>query len=85
MDGAIAKFWQAADHMVDTVVGRLPALIIAAIIFVLFYLFSFLVSSLIGRAVPAHRQNLGVVFARLTGWATVLIGFLRRFPGRISA
>jgi small-conductance mechanosensitive channel len=75
----LEKFWDAADHMVDSVVGRLPALIIAVIVFVIFYALSLLVSHLIRRATPQHRQNLGVVFARLTGGATILVGFLVAF------
>jgi hypothetical protein len=79
MNLTIGKFWQAADHMLDTVVGRLPALMVAVLIFVLFYGLSLLVSRFIRRATPQRRQNLAVVFARLIGGATILIGFLVAF------
>ncbi len=79
MSSTLVKFWDAADHMVDSVVGRLPALLVAIIVFVLFYFISLFVGRLIRRATPQHRQNLGMVFARLTAGVTILVGFLVAF------
>jgi small conductance mechanosensitive channel len=79
MDSTIAKFWDAAHKMLDSLVARLPALIVAAIVFVLFYAFSVLVTHIIRRATPRRRQNLGVVFGRLIGGACILLGFLVAF------
>jgi small conductance mechanosensitive channel len=70
------KFWDAARHMVETIISRLPSLILACIVFFLFYVLSILVSRIIRRSTRGHRQNLGVVFARLLGAATILLGGL---------
>lgn len=65
--------------MIDSVIDRLPALIVGIIAFFLFYALSFLAARFVGHAVSRRRQNLGVVFARLIQGATVMIGFLYRF------
>jgi small conductance mechanosensitive channel len=74
-----AKFWDSADHMVESLVVRLPSLLLGMIVFFLFYLLSIVVSRLIRRTTRKYRPNLGVVFARLTGAATILLGFLVAF------
>ena len=79
MHSNVAKFWESARHMVDSFIARLPAFILGVIVFFLFYLLSGLVSSVIHRTTRKYRPNLGVVFARLTGAATVLLGFLVAF------
>ena len=71
-----AKFWDSADHMVDSLVVRLPSLLLGLVVFFLFYLLSIVVSRLIRRTTRKYRPNLGMVFARLTGAATILLGFL---------
>lgn len=70
------KFWEAARHMVEGVISRLPSLILASIVFLLFYILSIFVSGLIRRSTRGHRENLGVVFSRLIGAATILLGLL---------
>jgi small conductance mechanosensitive channel len=65
--------------MIDSFIGRLPALIVAVFVFILFYGLSLVASRIIRQAIPHRRQNLGVVFARLTGGATILVGFLVAF------
>ena len=79
MNSAFGKFWQAGRHMVDSVVDRLPALIVGILAFVLFYVLSFLAPRFVARAVSSRRQNLAVVFARLIQGATILVGFLVSF------
>jgi len=79
MHATIAKFWQAGRHMVDTFISRLPELAVAVIVFLGFYFASALVARVIKRALHRQRQNLGVVFARLTSGATILLGFLVAF------
>jgi small conductance mechanosensitive channel len=79
MNSSFGKFWDAAHHMIDSFIGRLPALIVAVVVFILFYGLSLVVSRIIRQAIPHRRQNLGVVFARLTGGATILVGFLVAF------
>lgn len=75
----VAKFWESTDHMVDSFVVRLPALILGVIVFLLFYLLSVFVSRVIRHATRKYRPNLGMVFARLMGGATILLGFLVAF------
>jgi small conductance mechanosensitive channel len=70
------KFWESAWHMVESVILRLPSLILAIIVFVLFYALSIFVSRVIRRSTRGRRENLGLVFGRLFGWATILLGFL---------
>ncbi len=65
--------------MVETFIDRLPALAVAIVVFVIFYTLSLLTDRIIRKSVPRHRQNLGVVFARLMGGATILLGFLVAF------
>ena len=69
----------SAQHMADSFLARLPSLILAIIVFLLFYFGSVLVSRVIRHATEAHRRNLGVVFARLAGAALILLGFLVAF------
>ena len=52
---------------------------VAIVVFIGFYAFSLFVDRIIRRSVPRTRQNLGVVFARLTAGATILLGFLVAF------
>jgi small conductance mechanosensitive channel len=73
------KFWESARHMAEAVVARLPSLILAAVVFFLFYILSAVVGRVIRRTTRGHRENLGVVFSRLVGAATVLLGFLVAF------
>jgi small conductance mechanosensitive channel len=70
------EFWESARHMVEVVISRLPALILAIVVFLLFYVLSILVSRVIRRSTRGNRANLGMVFARLVGVATILLGFL---------
>jgi small conductance mechanosensitive channel len=79
MNSTFATFWEAAQSMIDRFIARLPSLIVGIIVFLLFYLLSIIVSRVILRATRKYRPNLGVVFARLTGAATILLGFLVAF------
>ena len=79
MNSSFGKFWEAAYQMVDSFFGRLPSLIVGLVVFLLFYTLSILVSRVILRTTRKYRPNLGVVFARLTGAATILLGVLVAF------
>ena len=70
------SFWQSLRHMIESVISRLPASILAIIVFLLFYALSNLVSRVIRRSTRGHRENLGIVFARLIAGAIVLLGLL---------
>jgi small conductance mechanosensitive channel len=71
-----AAFWNSLHRLGETFIGRLPALAIAVFVFVCFYLLSKVVSRFIRRATQGHRENLGVVFGRLTAAAVVMFGVL---------
>lgn len=79
MNHNLSKFSDATRHMTDTFVSRLPALVVAIIVFTLFYALSLIIARLIRQATPSRRQNLGVLFGRLGSGATVLLGFLVAF------
>jgi small conductance mechanosensitive channel len=79
MNSNFAKFWESAHQMMDNFLARLPSLIVGIIVFLLFYVLSIVVSRVILRTTRKYRPNLGVVFARLTGAATILLGFLVAF------
>jgi small-conductance mechanosensitive channel len=79
METSFGKFWESAHHMLDSFFARLPSLILGIIVFLLFYLLSIFVSRMIRSTTRRYRPNLGVVFARLTGAATILLGFLVAF------
>ena len=79
MNSNFAKFWDSAHHMIDSFFARLPSLILGLVVFLLFYVLSIVVSRVIRRTTRPYRPNLGVVFARLIGAATILLGFLVAF------
>ena len=79
MHTSFTKFWESAHHIVDSFFARLPALILGIIVFLLFYVLSILVSRIIHSTTRRFRPNLGALFARLTGAATILLGFLVAF------
>jgi small conductance mechanosensitive channel len=75
----VDKFWESAHRMADGIIARMPSLILAVAVFFLFYLLSVIVVRIIRRSTRGRRENLGVVFSRLVGSATVLLGFLVAF------
>src|SRR6266568_3450013 len=76
MHSTVTKLWDAAQHMVDTFIGRLPALVLGVTVFLAFYGLSYLVARAIRQTISRRRQNLALVFARLTAGATILFGLL---------
>jgi small-conductance mechanosensitive channel len=70
------KFWESLRHMGETVIARLPSLVLSIIVFVFFYALSVVVSRIIREASRGHRRNLGIVFARLVQASTILLGLL---------
>jgi hypothetical protein len=70
MHSTVGKLFEATRHLLDIFVGRLPALILAIVVFIPFYGLSHFAARAIQQAVSKRRQNLALVFARLTGGAT---------------
>lgn len=79
MNSTFGKLLASAQRMIDSMIARLPSLAVAIAVFFLFYLLSIFVRQIIRGATRGHRQNVGKVFARLMGAATVLLGFLVAF------
>lgn len=80
MSPHLRTIWASAQHMADSFLARLPSLALAIIVFLIFDFASILVSRILCRATQAHRQNLGMVFARLAGATIIPLGFLVAFP-----
>ena len=76
MQTPLQELLDAVRHMVGGIISRLPALAIAIVVFLVFYAFSHVAAGAIRRAVSKQRQNLALVFARLAGGATILLGLL---------
>src|SRR5215469_15730444 len=62
--------------MIDGLIDRLPALILAIVVFIAFYGLSHFAARAIQKAVSKRRQNLAIVFAGLTAGATIMFGLL---------
>jgi small conductance mechanosensitive channel len=75
----MGKLTDAAHQMADKVMARIPALLVGIVVFFFFYLLSIFISRTILRSTRKHRANLGLVFSRLMGSATILVGFLVAF------
>ena len=65
--------------MIEGFIARLPALAVAVVVFVLFYLLSIFVDRIIRRILSKRRYNLGIIFSRLAGGATIFLGLLIAF------
>lgn len=76
MNNTLIKFWQAADGMIDGFIARLPALVVALVVFLLFHALSLILVRAVRRASSHLRQNLGLIFARLIAGTTILVGAL---------
>jgi small conductance mechanosensitive channel len=73
------KFWESASRMVEGFISKLPSLILAIFVFILFYILSVIIGRLIRKATRGRRENLGMLFSRLAGAASILLGFLVSF------
>lgn len=79
MSPHLKTVWDSAQHMADTLLARLPSLLVAIVVFLLFYFGSAILGRLIRRATNQQRRNLGIVFSRLAGAAVILLGVLVAF------
>ena len=55
MNSSFATFWDSAQSMIDAFIARLPSLIVGAMVFLLFYLLSIVVSRIILRTTRKYR------------------------------
>jgi small conductance mechanosensitive channel len=76
MHVSFEAFWNSIHHLGETFIGRLPALAIGVVVFLGFYVLSRVAGQLIRRATKGRRENLGVVFGRLSAVAVLMLGVL---------
>src|SRR5882757_33899 len=79
MGSGIGKIVAAADHLIDTLLDRLPSLILGAVAFAILYVLSLWAARGVQKLISSQRQNLGVVFGRLTSGVLILLSFLVAF------
>lgn len=73
---SVSAAWTKIQGMIDGVIIMLPNLVLAVIVFALFFLAARQIKSLVKRLTRRHRQarNLGMVLGRLSQGAVILIG-----------
>src|SRR5882762_7634211 len=79
MGSGVGKIVAAADHLIDMLLDRLPSLILGAVAFALLYVLSLWAARGVQKLISSQRQNLGVVFGRLTSGVLILLSFLVAF------
>jgi small conductance mechanosensitive channel len=73
---SVTTAWGKIQAMIDGLVLMLPNIVLALIVFALFYLAGRGIRSLVRRLTRRHRQarNLGLVLGRLSQGITILVG-----------
>jgi small conductance mechanosensitive channel len=74
-------FSNAIDNlngMIDGLIGSLPNIAVALLVFILFYLFAWITRLSVRRISDRYRRNynLGLVLGRLAQWTVVMLGLL---------
>lgn len=66
------------EAMLNGLIAALPNVVVALLVFALFFLIARGVAALVRRLAGRYQQheNFGLVFSRLARWLTLLIGFL---------
>lgn len=73
---SVATAWQKVQNMGNNVIILLPNLILAIVVFILFFFMARVLKYIVKRITRRHRQarNLGLVLGRLSQGMTILIG-----------
>ena len=73
---SISAAWQKIQGMIDTAIVMLPNIVLALIVFILFFFAARWLKLLVKRLTRRHRQarNLGMVLGRLAQGTVILIG-----------
>jgi small-conductance mechanosensitive channel len=76
--GELTVIWQTIQSMTNDLLGRLPYIAVALVVFVFFYFAGKGVRVLVRRLADRSKRNrnLGIVFGRLTQWLIWFIGLL---------
>ena len=73
---AVSTAWEKVQGMLDGLIVMLPNIVLAAIVFVIFYFAARAIKSLVKRVTRRHRQarSLGLVLGRLSQGIIILVG-----------
>ncbi|HEY9614577.1 mechanosensitive ion channel family protein [Allocoleopsis sp.] len=73
---AVSTAWEKMQGMLDGLIVMLPNIVLAVIVFVIFYFAARAIKSLVKRVTRRHRQarSLGLVLGRLSQGTIILVG-----------
>ena len=76
MNSGVSTAWAKIQGMINGTIAMLPNLVVALIVFVIFYLIGREIKWLVRRITTKHRQarNLGLVLGRLSQGIIILVG-----------
>lgn len=77
IDFSATSVWETLDNMIDTVVDRLPFIVLGVIIFVIFFFLAGLARKLVRNFTKQKESaNLGKVLGRIAQWALIFVGLI---------
>lgn len=77
IDVSVQRIWETLDNLLDSFVDRLPFMVIAVVVFILFFFAASLVRKFIRRATSGRQSaNLGKVLGRLAQWVLIFVGLI---------
>ena len=78
MDTYLSKSWQTVHGMIDAFFILLPKIILAIVVFVLFWLLGIVVNRLVGYISRKYRRarNLSIVLGRVSHAVVIVLGLL---------
>lgn len=76
MDLEVAAAWTKIQGMINGAIALLPNLVLASVVFTIFWLIASKIKSLVKRLTRRRRQarNLGLVLGRLSQGIVILVG-----------
>ena len=76
MNLQISVAWEKVQSMINGFIALLPNIVLALIVFAIFFLVAGAIRRLVRRLTSQrrHARNLGLVLGRLAQWTTILIG-----------
>lgn len=76
MNVQISAAWTKVQDMINTLITLLPNLVLALIVFVIFFFVAGAIRRLVKRLTRdrRHARNLGLILGRLAQWTTILVG-----------
>ncbi|MEB3337696.1 MAG: mechanosensitive ion channel family protein [Leptolyngbyaceae bacterium] len=76
MNVEVSAIWKQMQGMINSALGLLPNILVALLVFALFFWIARAIKRLVKRITRQHRQarNLGIVLGRLAQGTTILVG-----------